>query len=250
MAKDIWSILRKKYPEKEYALMSEVSDAAGFSRSRSADYMVVSLWPSRGLAINGIELKSFRSDWLNELKKPEKAENVFKYCDYFWLLTTDDTIAKIEEIPETWGWMYIKGEKIIIKKAAPKLTPLPINKHMLCTMLKRAQDKTQFIHRDSIATEIEAAKQSVKDSNKNNQEYLQSQLKEKNRQITEFYEASGIDIRGNGWMSSTKKVGAAVKFIENGGAAAMKQELIKLEESAKLILENISKGIKSLENIN
>ena len=71
--KNIYSIIRKRYPENEFVLMEEVSDAAGFSRSRSADYIAVGLWPSRGLYINGIELKSFRSDWLSELKKTKES---------------------------------------------------------------------------------------------------------------------------------------------------------------------------------
>jgi hypothetical protein len=80
----VFEILRKRFPENEYALMAEVRDKAGFDASRSADYIAVNLWPSRGLSVNGIELKSFRSDWLSELRKPEKAEKIFQYCDYFW----------------------------------------------------------------------------------------------------------------------------------------------------------------------
>lgn len=152
--KNLWSILRAKYPENEYVLMEEVSNAAGFNRSNSADYIAVNLWPSRGLAINGIELKSFRSDWLRELKKPDKAESIFQYCDYFWLLTTDETIAKLEEIPVTWGWMTVKGCKIKVLKDAPKLTPAQLSKGFLISMLRRAADKTSFVHKDSIEDKI------------------------------------------------------------------------------------------------
>src|SRR3990167_200745 len=93
----IWNILRKHFPENEYALMAEVRDRAGFHASRSADFIAVNLYPSRGLAVNGIELKSHRGDWLGELKNPKKAENIFQYCDHFWLLTADESVARIEE---------------------------------------------------------------------------------------------------------------------------------------------------------
>jgi len=139
MKPDVFGILRKRYPESEYALMQEVSNDAGFNRSRSADYIVMNLWPSRGLALLGFEQKASRSDWLSELKKPEKAESIFKYCDYWYLITTEEGIAKLEEIPETWGWVCIKGGKIHTMKDAPKLTPEPVSRGMLaCCMFRVA----------------------------------------------------------------------------------------------------------------
>ena len=127
----IWDQLRRFYPENQYALLSEVRNDAGFNASNAADYIAIGLWPSRGLDIIGIELKMFRSDWLRELKKPEKAEPIFKYCDYFFLLCGDENIARKEEIPENWGYLYSKGNKIKVGKAAPMLYPSHIEKGFL-----------------------------------------------------------------------------------------------------------------------
>lgn len=247
--KNLWDILRKRYPAKEYALMAEVSDAAGFYRSNSADYIAVNLWPSRGLAINGIELKCSRSDWLSELKKPNKAENIFKYCDYFWLLTADDTIAKIEEIPLTWGWMFINGAGIKVKKDAPKLTPIQLDKHFMVAMLKRAEDKTGFVHRDSIEDRItEAAEKSLErrsfeDKRKiENAENLQSI-------ISEFEESSGVKL--SGWSHHSyppKKVGEAIKFISNGGIEEIKKDLERLKITANKICEKINSTLNLLQD--
>lgn len=248
MAKDIWAILKKRYPAKEYALMAEVSDAAGFHRSRSADYIAVNLWPSRGLSINGIELKSFRSDWLNELKNPKKAENIFQYCDYFWLLTTDETIADISEVPASWGWLCIKGERIIVKKDAPKLSPTTISKHFLAAMLKRAQDKTNFVHIDSISDKIEEAKLSVKGEREKYIERIEHKLKELTDSVNEFEQASGVDLRHyERWRTSPKKIGEAVKLIQYGGVENLKEQLKGLEKAAKIITERISDGLNALE---
>lgn len=74
-----WPYLEKRFPAGQFALLQEVSDAAGFGRSRSADGIAMSLWPSRGLGIDGIEIKSYRSDWLRELKHPEKADQTIMY---------------------------------------------------------------------------------------------------------------------------------------------------------------------------
>jgi hypothetical protein len=160
---EIWELLQRKFPAQQYALMAEVRDAAGFSASRSADYMAMNLWPSRGLTVTGIELKSYRGDWLNELKNPKKAEAIFKYCDYFYLLTTDEKIANLSEIPDSWGWMCIKGKTLRTLKQAPKLNPTPLSRDIVATMLKRAIDKTEYVHINSIEDKIQAARDSQKE---------------------------------------------------------------------------------------
>lgn len=243
----VWQYLRAKYPETEYALMQEVSDAAGFSRSRSADYIVYSLYPSRGLHMSGIELKSNRGDWLKELKQPQKAENIFRYCDFFWLLTTDEMVAKLEEIPMTWGWMCIKGGKIHIKKPAPKLEPAVISKSFLAALLKRACDKKNFVPIDSIEDKIAEAGERGKEHSKNRLEKLERDYAELKKEVFDFRQASGIDLRDYRWNTSPTTIGKAVKFIEGGGAESLRKDLLKLEETAKNIHQQICDGLEILK---
>lgn len=251
MVKDIWSILRGRYPEHEYALMREVRDKAGFDASRSADYIAVNLYPSRGLSMHGIELKSFRSDWLNELKNPKKAENIFQYCDYFWLLTGDDKVAKIEEIPQAWGWLCIKGERIFTKKHAPILKPKPISKSFLCAMLKRASDKSGFVHKDSIKDKIEEAGNEARRQNEIKITRLTSELTEIKKNVLEFEKASGVylsRLASEHFWDDAKKMGEAFKFIhDSGGIESIKTQLLGLEETASKVLERISNGLKTLK---
>lgn len=245
MKPDVYSILKKRYPEGQYALMAEVSDAAGYNRSRSADYIAVGLWPSRGLSIIGIELKSFRSDWLGELKNPRKAENIFKYCDYFWLLTIDDTIAKMEEIPDNWGWMCIKGSRIIVKKEALKLTPEPISKTFMCAMFKRASDKSRFVHVDSIQDKIDQAKESARNERKMSLDRAEKEIMDLKKKILDFEKASGIKMM---W-GDQKKAGEAVNFILSGGAKNQMNELRQLQRTAEVINRSITGYIESIESL-
>ena len=227
--------------------MAEVSDAAGFSRSRSADYVVVNLWPSRGLEIYGIELKSYRSDWLSELKKPDKAENVFKYCDRFYLLTTDDTIAKPEEIPASWGWMCIKGNRIFIKKEAPKLNPEHVSKSFLATMLKRAQSKDGFILKQEIQSEIDAAKEVGKNHNATTILHYEKTIKELTEKIKQFEEATGVDITHYyRWKTNPQKIGKAVKLISEGGVDDIKKELLDLKSKTEKILATVNINLQEI----
>lgn len=245
----VFEILRKRYPANEYCLMAEVRDKAGFSASRSADFIAINLWPSRGLSINGIELKSFRNDWLSELKKPEKAENIFQYCDYFWLLTSDEHIAKIEEIPEAWGWLIVKGEKTFVQKEAPKLNPKPVSRHFLCALLKRADDKSNFVHIDSIEDKIEQAKENGRHDAQWQIKTAQDKLKELNESIIEFEKASGITLDFRGWAHTPKQTGEAVKIVMTHGPDKIRQDLLNLQSIAKKINERLETALRSLPKV-
>ncbi len=247
MGIDLWHILKRKFPSGQYALMKEVRDKAGHEASRSADYMAVGLWPSRGLAINGIEVKSHRNDWLNELKNPAKAENIYQYCDYWWLLTTDDKVAYHQEIPENWGWMYLKGSVLKIAKEAPKLNPVPPSKDILATMLKRCESKDGFILKADIEHELKAAKETGRNEYKSIKEHAEQELERLRDEIQQFKEASGIDLRGfKRWKTDTKKIGEAVAFISEGRHTDIKEELLELQKTTCDILNKINSGIDAL----
>lgn len=243
MAESVWPFLERRFPAGQYALLQEVSDAAGFSRSRSADGIAMSLWPSRGLGIEGIEIKSFRGDWLRELKQPEKAENIFKYCDRWWLVTADDTVAKLEEIPPTWGWMSIKGKQMRTMKEAPSLNPVPIDKSFIAAMMKRATKG--MVPVGSIADKIAEAKELGKTEALNDRpwelEQARKSLKELQEDVTSFEQASGLKITG--WRPNPKKIGEAVRFIEEGGLPSLYNQLIGLKNSSDRINKAISDGL-------
>jgi hypothetical protein len=244
-SESVWPYMQKRFPEGQYALLQEVSDAAGFSRSRSADGIAMSLWPSRGLGIEGIEVKSFRSDWLRELKQPDKAENIFKYCDRWWLVTSDDTVAKIEEIPATWGWMTLKGKKMITMKEAPQLTPVPIGKNFVAAMMKRATKGMVPI--GSIEERIKEARDEAKIEAERNMPYqlksLREEMSDLQKRVSDFEQASGLTITG--WRPRPVKMGEAVKFIEDGGMPKLHKDLINLKKTADRICKAIADGLES-----
>lgn len=241
-----WPFLEKRFPPGQYALLQEVSDAAGFGRSRSADGIAMSLWPSRGLGIEGIEIKSFRGDWLRELKDPKKAENHFKYCDKWWLVTTDDTIAKLEEIPVTWGWMTVKGKQMKTMKEAPQLKPLPLSKDFIAAMLKRAtKGMVPFGSiSDKVAEAREAGKLEAERDRPYQLERAQKELKELEERVKSFEEESGVEITG--WRPNPKKIGEAVKFIEGGGLPELHKDLIRLKLTAEHLCKKILAGIEAV----
>lgn len=244
-------IIRRKFPEREYALLEEVSDKAGFSRSRSADFIVVGLWPSRGLHITGIERKSWRGDWLGELKKPEKQENHFQYCDFFYLLTDNEGVAKLEEIPSTWGWMHIDMDgKFKIMKEAPKNEPHPVSKHFLAAMLKRATGKQGWTRDEDIEDRINSAKETGKVDGEYRIRQSQKDLDELRSRVKLFETTTGIKIDAeNNWKwRDTKKVGELVNFLLESDPKQLEDKLKSIKTQAELIINQSEIGISLLSN--
>lgn len=238
MAITVYDLLCGRYNPTEYVIMAEVSDKAGFGRSRSADFIVVGLWPSRGLPVIGIELKSFRGDWLKEKKSPEKAENIYQYCDFFFLLTTDESIAKIEEIPLTWGWLCIKGDRIKVMKEAPYLTAKPLSKDFVVCMLRRAADKSKWVQITSIQDKIDAAEVAAKLKYDNEYDSGKERLKKMEKERMDFEYEAGIKF--GHWKQSPKDIGKAVKFLEDGGIPGIVKQLEAYKNGAAEIVTRIS----------
>lgn len=120
----------------KYAVMFEVRDATGHSASRSIDAVTMSLWPSLGLELSGMEIKISRSDWLRELKEPAKASATFEYFDRWYLVAPRD-VAKIDEIPGPWGWLAPDGDRLVTLKPAPlNAEPKPIDRKFLASVLR------------------------------------------------------------------------------------------------------------------
>ncbi len=148
----IHEALAAKYSLPHYITLFEVRDSTGFDSSRSADAITISLYASRGREVRGFEIKHNRADWLKELRDPSKAEEIGKFCDYFFLVTPDvptqaklgeksSVIAKLEEIPGPWGWMVLKGERFKVLKQPEKITPVPLDRPMLCSLLYATKER-------------------------------------------------------------------------------------------------------------
>jgi hypothetical protein len=132
-----------------YASAEHVKSHAGFDSRRCADFIAVDCWPGSGLALHGHEVKVSRSDWLHELKQPEKAEEFKRYMDFWWLVVPDASIVKPGELPDGWGLLTLVksdwpgrglpdlgGQKLRVKRRAPRLTPQPLSRDLLATLMR------------------------------------------------------------------------------------------------------------------
>lgn len=164
----------------------------------------MSVWPSRGYDIHGIEVKVSRYDWAKELNQPEKSAAVQQFCNRWWIATPEESIIKTGELPPTWGWMVSNGKGgMRVVTDAPSLTPKPISIEFLASVLRNVQRSDE----SSIERMVSKARQEGHDQGGT---YHQRKYTELAATVAEFEKSSGIDLART-WDAG--KVGEAVQVL-------------------------------------
>ena len=137
-AKEIKQILEKKYSKPEYEIFFEVSSSTGSGNStRYADAITFNTFSSRGYKITGFEIKVNRSDLLKELKSPEKAEKIFKYCDEWYLIVANNILKETDEVPDNWGIMEInENSRIKVLRKSKKNFNVILDRKFVASLLR------------------------------------------------------------------------------------------------------------------
>jgi hypothetical protein len=132
---------------RRYAVAAGVRSHAGFDARRTADYVAMDLWPSKGLALHGHEIKISRSDWLRELKEPEKAAEFIPYMNFWWLVASHPRIVRDGELPEGWGLMVMRGPLLVVATRAPRRDAKPLTPTRLAALLRAVGQTSAYLER-------------------------------------------------------------------------------------------------------
>ena len=236
---DIKAALRARFCAPEWALFFEVADATGARHNRWADAVAMNLYPSRGLEINGFEVKASRSDWLRELKNPEKSAPVQNYCDRWWIVAPAGVIAD-GELPPTWGHYEAKpGGTLRQVVAAPKLEAQPVTRGFVAAMLRRASAADEDVVRAAVATEIERLRQGDESRMKREIEFRTRRASELIEAVAEIERISGVTIES--WNS--EQIGRAVKAVMSAGVVGTYSNLDSVRRSAAAILKHCDEAL-------
>lgn len=174
-------------------LLPQVRDAAGFDATRTADALVMQLWPSRGLHLEGFEVKCSRSDLLTELKQPEKAERIARWCEKWWLVLADEAFIKDGELPEEWGLLVRRGDRLHCVKQAPvRKVPKELPKSFLAALLRQVDRE---LHRPGEVALKEAEGRGY-ERGKRDAGAAARDLEALRAQVAEFEGATGLRITG------------------------------------------------------
>lgn len=215
----VFRALRQRYPKDQCALLPQVADRTGFT-TRHADAVCMQLWPSRGLTIEGFEIKVSRSDWKSELAKPEKADVIYKFCDKWWIAAPPG-IVQVEELPPTWGLLEVehteKGDDTVtVKVQAPKNEGVtPPTRLFIASLLRSLQaheapeaEVERRVNQQSARLHEQAREASTKDN-----KFLHEKLTKLEDQVRAFERASGLQISGWTTTENVATVGATVRAV-------------------------------------
>lgn len=143
---------REHFAPPHFAFLTQVRNGTGYSRRqvRTADAIAMGTWPSRGIYLHGIEIKVSHSDFVAELKNPQKAEDIAQYCHFWWLAVSHPKVAPLNEVPPNWGLLVVNeaGEKLdVIRDATKKEAVTPDHLLLAAIMRKVSQE---YVHVDSL----------------------------------------------------------------------------------------------------
>lgn len=211
---EVKSILRARFCSPEWAIFFEVGDGTGSSQRRWADAVAMNMYPSRGLEIHGFEIKVSRSDWLRELKNPEKSSTVQQYCDRWWIVAPKD-IIKPGELPPTWGHYDVTPGGIRQLVAAPKLDAIPTTRAFMAAMMRRASGVDEEEVKAAVERERQKLDEQYSARLQREVEMRARKSSEALERLAEFERETGLSIDGYG---AIKEIADAVRFIRHTGA--------------------------------
>ncbi|SCB30460.1 hypothetical protein [Rhizobium lusitanum] len=134
---EVKAAIGKLFEAPAYQTFFEVSNATGYGIKSYADAVAMGVWPSTGHEIIGFEVKVSRSDFLNEMKNPEKAMPIMQYC-HRWSLVCPANMVKPDEVPATWGIYWFKDGAIRKARQAPLLEAKPLTASFVAALVRRA----------------------------------------------------------------------------------------------------------------
>jgi hypothetical protein len=248
-------MLREKYPRDKYALLFDVPDAVSMDQKRRIDALAFGCWASLGRTLEGFELKISRGDWLREMKQVNKADPFVALCDRFWLVTSDSTVAKLDEIPACWGWMAATKAGLRIQRPASKLPGCgeSFPRSFVIGVMRRLQD--DLIGSPDVRTyidgKIKAATASVDQRIKWATDRAANDLKRNQEAIKEFEDASGIPFKtyGMGNIGAIVKQLRGLGYGENDGLNAVSHLLEGHANALRITLEQVEKVRASLAGL-
>lgn len=159
-------------PGMAHVVIEEVAPGTGWSgTSRWADVLALAVWPSKGLTLDGYEIKASRADLRRELENLEKHRAVARYCDNWWLVAWDEKVLETgREIPDEWGIMITVSEDWderalkVLKKPIAR-TPDPWPRSFTCSLVRNAAQQSPgaaFVARACIAAADKGRSEGIK----------------------------------------------------------------------------------------
>lgn len=208
-------MLRERHPTNEWALMFEVGNSTGFGQRRWADAVAVHLWPSKGNAVHGMEIKVSRSDWAREIANPLKAEEIEQYCDFWWLVAPKG-VVRLEELPTGWGLMEASGGHLrAVVKPVQRREIAPLTRGFVAAMLRRASGADEAEIAELVRKKVEPEKARLKEEIEREVSRRTAKSDAVLSKVAKIEEIVGLPL--DDWRMDGAAAGHAIRFVMDLG---------------------------------
>lgn len=250
----LFARLKKRYDAPEYAIFPNVQNTTEFSRQRrEADAIAMGLWPSRGMEVLGFEIKSYRNDWLSELRKVKKSAAIQKYCHRWWIVAANKDIVKLEagELPPTWGLMVPRGKNQLVTIVdAPLLEPDPLDRGFIAAILRRAHEASQRPDieekiRAELRPVIEEQVKRIRDIEFNRMKRMYEEMK---KRLERYEKASALTgVSYNDWH--VDELAQAIKYVRKHGSEKVLKDMMRQKSILDDVTVEMGDAIAELEKM-
>lgn len=146
LTKDQWQtlirlLIHKRHAKHGWVTFDEMRDGTGSDHRRTIDVFAFGIWPSTRYQRISYEIKTDRSDFMQEMRTPSKWKAWQELSNEFWYVTLPG-VVKDGEIPEVCGHIEVQKSRLVIRKNAPWQDAGPIAPKLMASMLARMRYPT------------------------------------------------------------------------------------------------------------
>lgn len=241
--------LKVRCPTPAWAVFDHVRNQTGFrkSRTRTADAIALSLFPSNGLSLHGFEMKCSKSDLMKELKDPTKSAEFSEYCHHWWIVVSDLGCVEGLEIPPNWGILFPHKNSLKAWRSAPVLNPKPMDINFVCAIARKMDEVIQSRLKGMIPeADIESVIQErIAKAVETQRKQDAFRLRNLERMIQDFERQSGTSL--NAYNSG--QIASVVKLVNRLGQSGVRDyvqaELSRSREHAAILEQFLLKNPQS-----
>jgi len=197
-----------------YVVAVQVNNGAGYAYGRTLDAIVFDTWPSEGLTLHGLEIKTTKSDLRRELQNTKKYADFAPHLDYFSIVAPKGTVD-LRLLPQKWG-LYQPTDDGKLRARRKPLSIHDENHRTISRSMAAAFVRalvSRSLSQDATAAAFARGEDVGKRFGERKIESLSKDNDSLKKAIEEFEEVSGVKIPSWGGV----KIGEAVNIVLAGG---------------------------------
>lgn len=145
-SKDCIDALRQHYRygqgQYEWVFVDEVALRTG--GGQRMDAFALNCWPSESYISIAFEVKVSRTDYLREVRRPDKRKAAMLLSNYF-MFVCPEGLLRPDEMPVDCGLMHVKSGGVVrVVKQAPHRDRLPASWALLAVLLRTMQNRAEW----------------------------------------------------------------------------------------------------------